>query len=174
MPRKNILLGSLPAIVVGIGVAAVAIAAVNGITTPAPLTARIVLDRSHVQLGGVVTGKVVFENRTSKPKVMLRGCDLNGLYTVVLSSAHGGTGSDGSGAIFGTVGCLVETPADLMVAKPGRTVYRFRIPAVHTACGPCAIGSPLPAGNYAIVFFPDGTWRGPTVTSATVTLTKTG
>jgi hypothetical protein len=82
-----------------------------------------------------------------------------------------------------------------MVAKPGRTVYRFKTHASYTACGtapgqpkrsrywlpPCGTkpngrsGMPsLPVGEYTAVFVPSGTWHGPRVISASLSIVHAG
>jgi hypothetical protein len=82
-----------------------------------------------------------------------------------------------------------------MVAKPGTTVYRFKVPATYTECsqsgthqapmrskywtplclkatsGARDIMPPLPAGRYTALFFPDGEWHGPQVRSADLVVT---
>jgi hypothetical protein len=186
-PRKKIVRGSLLAIiVVGIGAAAVALAAGSGAAARrGSLTARIVLDRTRVQSGGTVSGRVIFENRLSKPILMLRGCVGGGMYQIDFRASDGYLGP----TPFVIDGCTSEQS---MVAKPGLTIFRFSTPTVYRACGPGDVqpkrsrdwvppcdtrdghsGVPsIPAGKYTAVFVPSDKWHGPRVSGARVTITK--
>lgn len=172
----------LVAAVLGAGIAAVVLAG-GASAKPPSLIARVVLDRSRVSVGGTVSGRVIFENRSSKPKLMLRGCIGGGLYVIGFRAADGYLEQIG----WTIDGCRAEQS---MVAKPGRTVFRFRTAARYTICGPsdqpkrspgwipaCVAGGgdpmpPLPAGHYTAVFVPYSGWKGPKVKSATVRITQ--
>jgi hypothetical protein len=132
----------------------------------------------------------VFENRTSKTKVLMRGCKVDGLYAIALRASDGYVQEPA----FYDVGC---SPEQAMVAKPGTTVYRFRLPATYTEClqsaeqqppksskdwipvclkdsgGQGDVMPPLPAGKYTAPFFPDGDWHGPQVKSPNLIVTRT-
>lgn len=159
----------------GAGVATVALAGAGESPGRRSLTAMIVLARSRVPAGGTVSGKVIFDNRGSKPKVMLRGCVVNGLYAIGFRAADGYIDQPA----FTAVGC---SPEQSMVAKRGRTVYRFKTRASYTVCGPgdrqpkrsrywippCGTkpnrrgGMPsLPVGEYTAVFVPSARSRVP-------------
>lgn len=155
------------------------------------VTGTIELNRSSVRTGGTVSGKVVFRNRTSRAKVLLRTCGtIDGFYAVTLRASDG----YGQGAAFSLVGCLHQ---QAMLAKPGTTIYRFTVSARYTECAQSArhqrpknsrywtplclkassgernIMPPLPPGHYTALFFPDGRWSGPTVKSARLVVTRT-
>ena len=187
-PSKNVMRVLLVAAALGAGVATVALASGNDSPRTPSLTARIVLDRSRVLAGGTVSGRVIFDNRRSKPKLMLRGCVASGLYAIGFSAADGYFEQP----VFVPDGCSSEQS---MVAEPGRTTFRFKTRASFTACGtapgqpkrspewlpPCGKkpkargGRPsLPVGEYTAVFVPSGTWHGPRVNSASLSIVHAG
>lgn len=153
------------------------------------LTGHLHLAHSSVQAGGTVDGRVVFQNRTSRTKVLTRGCDIDGLYAVGVRSSNGYV----QVPAFSDVGC---SPEQALIAKPGTTVYRFTLRSTYTVCSQGAkdqppIGSkywtplclkdsrgerdimpPLPAGRYTALFFPAGKWHGLRVKPASVTVIK--
>lgn len=155
-----------------------------------PSQAALHLKHRDVHSGRTVRGELVFENHTSKTKVLLRGCQVDGLYGIGLRAADGYIQEPA----FSLVGC---SPEQEMVAKPGTTVYRFKVPATYTECSQSAndqppksskywsplclkdssgqrdIMPPLPAGKYTALFFPDGEWHGPHVKSADLVVTRT-
>lgn len=150
---------------------------------PASINAGLILDQSRVQPGGTVAGRLVVENRTSKALVLLSGCRVDGFYAVGLRASDGFIQEPA----FSAVGC---SPQQKLVAKPGTTVYRFKIRAAYTECSQSArhqlpkgskywsplclkdskgerdIMPPLPSGKYTAVFFPAGRWKGAAVTPA--------
>jgi hypothetical protein len=126
---------------------------------------------------------------SSSTLTSLRGCKINGLYGVALRASDGSTVE---GPVFSLVGCSPEPP---IVAKPGTTLYRFKLSATYTECSQRAKGQPprgskywspvclkassgerdimppLPAGKYTALFVPDGKWHGPDVKSAQLVVT---
>jgi hypothetical protein len=171
----------LLALVVGVGLVVTALA--NGAGS---LTARVVLDHLRVRAGGVISGKLILNNATSTRRVLLRGCLTNGRFEIGLEAAN----RYPQGGIFSVVGC---NPLQVLVAaKPGVTVYRFKLRATYTDCAQSAKGGPgmplclkgsdgerdifptLPVGEYTAVFLPDGNWHGPKVTPATLAVTSSG
>ena len=155
------------------------------------LSAVIALAPGRVAAGGPVSGKLIFHSSTTKPKVVLSGCGVDGLYAVALRAPDGYI----QDPVFAAVACRHRQS---LVANPGTTIYRFKIRATYTACSQspdhhwpkrsenwlplCLKGSsrkreimpPLPPGKYTALFFPDGTWTGPTVKPATLIVTKRG
>jgi hypothetical protein len=197
MPRHRrrrtvvVIAGSMAAVILTTGLGAIAFASGRSAKPSVPaLIGRIHLERRDVHSGGTVRGELVFENRTSKTKVLMRGCKVDGLYAI------GFRASDGyiQEPAFSDVAC---SPKQEMVARPGTTVYRFKVPAAYVECSQSAkhqpprsskywiplclknssgergIMPPLPAGRYTAVFFPDGVWRGPLVKSAELVITRT-
>lgn len=152
------------------------------------LTARLVLDSSHVRSGGSVRGTVVIENRSGRPRVLLRTCAANGLYTVAVRAANGYE----QGPAWGLVACRATT----LVARPGMTVFRVTLRARYIHCTQAAkqpwrkwspnwaprclkaagskgnIMPPLPPGHYTAFFAADGRWTGPRVSPATFLVTS--
>jgi hypothetical protein len=143
-----------------------------------------VLDHGHVRAGGVIRGKLLLDNTTSTRKVLLRGCVTNGRFEIGLEAPN----RYPQGGVFSLVGC---NPLQVLVAaKPGVTVYRFRLRATYTECAESAKGGPgmplclkgsdgkpdifptLPAGEYTTIFFPDGKWLGPKVAPAALAVTR--
>jgi hypothetical protein len=184
--RTYLLLAAAPVAAVLAGCASTVLAGGNTLRSEQPsITGRIFLEHGRVQLGGTVSGKLIFDNRTLKTKVLLSGCAVNGLYAIGLR------GSDGyiQAPAFSLVGC---SPQQVLVAKPGFTIYRFRLHAMYTACSQSAtdqppkssrfwipvclkssggargVMPPLPIGRYTALFFPNGRWEGPRVVSATL------
>ena len=169
--------------------AAVASASGASQRAPAAITGSIHLDHVAVRAGGRVRGRVVFQNRTSRTRILTRGCKIDGLYGI------GFRASDGylQAPAFSLVGC---SPEQEMVAKPGRTVYRFNLRATYVMCSQSAkdqpprgskfwlplcrkdstgvrdIMPPLPAGKYTALFFPAGEWHGPHVKPAGLMVTR--
>jgi len=153
------------------------------------LTGRIHLERRNVASGGTVRGELVFENHTSKTKVLLRGCKIDGLYAIGFRDSHGRV----QAPAFPLVGCIRTQE---MVAKPGTTIYRFSTLASYSECsqsprqsapksskywiplclkdstGERDIMPPLPVGQYAVLFFSDGDWHGPHIKPAVLIVTK--
>jgi hypothetical protein len=156
---------------------------------PASITGSIRLKRREVRGGRTVRGEVVFKNHTSKTKVLLHGCKVDGLYGIGFRASDGYT----QPPVFSLVGCR---PAQEMVAKPGTTVYRFKVAAKYVECSQSAKDQPpksskywiplclknssgerdivpaLPAGKYTALFFPDGNWHGPRVKPADLVVTR--
>ena len=177
----------LLALVVGVALMVTALAHGAG-----ALTARIALDHNEVRAGGVISGRLILDNATSRRRVLLRGCVTNGRFEIGLRAQDGYL----QGGFFSVVGC---NPLQVLVAaKPGITVYRFALRAIYTAClqsvqprppkdsanwmplclkdsrGERDIAPRLPPGDYTALFLPDGEWRGPKVTAASVTVTRAG
>jgi hypothetical protein len=170
--------------------AAGAIASSTSASGPRPaITGSIHLKHREIRAGRTVRGELVFENHTSKTKVLLHGCKVNGLYAVGLRASDGYIQEPA----FTLVGCSRQ---QAMVARPGKTVYRFKLPATYTQCSQSAkhqpsrgsknwspvclrdasgerdIMPPLPPGKYTAVFFPNGVWHGPHVKSAGLVVTR--
>jgi hypothetical protein len=51
------------------------------------VTAKLVLNSTHVHPGGTVSGKLVVENRTAKRRALLRGCRTDGFFAVALRAS---------------------------------------------------------------------------------------
>jgi len=167
-----------------------AVAKGNAPTDTQPsVSGLLALDDNRVEPGRTVNGKLVIENRTSKTLDLLSGCGaVDGFYAIGLRAADGYIQEPA----FATVGCGAEQE---MVAKPGRTVFQFKIKASYTACSQLATGQrprrsrywnpiclkdssgkrdimpPLPAGRYEARFFPNGKWLGPKIADAKLTVT---
>ena len=183
--------GSLVAVILATGLGAIAFASERSAKPhPPAITGSIQLKHRDVRSGRTVRGELVFENHTSKTKVLMRGCKVDGLYAI------GFRASDGylQEPAFSAVGC---SPEQEMVAKPGTTVYRFEMPATYVECSQSAkhqpprsskywiplclknssrqrdIMPPLPPGTYTALFFADGEWHGPHVKSADLVVTGT-
>jgi hypothetical protein len=131
----------------------------------------------------------VIENHTSTTKVLIRGCRVDGFYAITLRGPDGRL----QPVAFSLVGCI---PEQEMVAKPGTTVHRFKLPARYSECtgsakdepaksskywvplclkdpkGQRDIFPPLPPGNYTVVLVPAGKWDGPHVKPAALVLTS--
>jgi hypothetical protein len=161
----------------------------NG-SQPAGITGKVVLSRDHIRSGATIHGKIVFKNGTSKTRILVSGCRVDGLYGVALNAS--GPDLNNGPASF-AVGCFHK---DHLVARPGTTAYPFKVTATYLSCSQAAedqpprtsknwmplclrdakgerdIAPPLPAGRYAAVFYPNGKWNGPTVTSETVTVAR--
>jgi hypothetical protein len=190
-PKRTVALvgGSLVAVILATGLGAIALASGKSAKLrPPAITGSIHLKHRDVHTGRTIRGELVFENRTLKTKVLMRGCKIDGLYGIGLRASDGYLQQPA----FSLVGC---SPAQVLVARPGTTVYRFKIPATYFGCSQsakhqlpksskywtplCLKGSsgerdimpPLPAGKYTTLFFPDGQWRGPHVKSAELVLT---
>jgi hypothetical protein len=155
----------------------------------APILASIQLMQRTVQSGKTAHGEVVFENGTSRTKVLMRGCKIDGLYEIGVRASDGYA----QGRAFSLVGCLHEQE---MVAKPGITAYRFKLPALYTACLQSDVHQPpkdskdwlplclkdssgernimpsLPAGTYTVLFYPADKWDGPHVKPASLVVTN--
>jgi hypothetical protein len=184
--------GLLVAVILAMGLGAIAFASVRG-AKPRRLsvvTGSIRLEHREVRSGRSVRGELVFENHTSKTKVLLRGCKIDGLYAIGLRASDGYLQTPA----FSAVGCTTEQE---MVAKPGATVYGFKLPATYTQCSESAEHQPpmrskywtplclkdpsgerdimprLPPGRYTALFFPDGEWNGPHIESADLVITRT-
>jgi hypothetical protein len=177
----------LLALIVGVGLVVTALA--KGADS---LTARIALDHGHVRAGGLISGKLILDNTTSKRRVLLRGCVTNGRFEIGLRAVDGYL----QGGFFSLVGC--NPLQALVAANPGVTVYRFKLGATYTGClqsaqreppkdsanwmplclkdsrGERDIAPRLPAGDYTAVFLPDGKWHGPKVITATLAVTSAG
>jgi hypothetical protein len=185
-----LVVGSLAAVILATGLGAIAFASGKSAKpSPPAITGSIRLNHREVQSGRTVRGELVFENHTSKTKVLMRGCKIDGLYAI------GFRASDGylQEPAFSLVGC---SPEQEMVAKTGTMVYRFE-PASYVECSQSAKHQlpksskywiplclkessgerdsmpPLPAGKYTALFFPDGEWHGPDVKSADLVVTST-
>jgi hypothetical protein len=154
-----------------------------------PIIASIHLTQGTVQSGKTVHGEVVFENRTSRTKVLMRGCKIDGLYEIGVRASDGYA----QGRAFSLVGCLREQE---IVAKPGITVYRFKLSALYTACLQSNVHRPpkdskdwlpvclkdssgernimpsLPSGTYTVLFYPADKWDGPHVQAASLVVTN--
>jgi hypothetical protein len=173
--RSSLLL----ALVVGVGLVVTALA--HGADS---LTATIVLDHGHVRAGGVIRGELTLDNTTSTRRVLLRGCVTNGRFEIGLEAPN----RYPQGGIFSLVGC---NPLQVLIAaRPGVTLYHFRLRATYTDCAESAKGGPgmplclkgsdgkpdifptLPAGEYKAVFLPDGKWLGPKVAAAALAVTR--
>jgi hypothetical protein len=182
--------GSLVVVILAMGLGTIAFArGTSAKPGPPAIEGSIHLAHRDVDSGRTVHGELVFENPTSKTKVLLRGCKTDGLYGIALRASNGYI----QGPAFSLVGCI---PEQEMVAKPGTTVYRFKMPATYTQCSqnakgqppksskywtpPCLKDSsgerdimpPLPAGKYTALFVPDGEWHGPNVKSADLVVTR--
>jgi hypothetical protein len=171
-----------------IAVAAVALASSQRVPPLRALSGAIRVQDRTVESGGTIRGEVVFVNRTSTPRVLMRGCLVDGLYGIGLRASDGYV----QAPAFSLVGCH---PEQEMVAKPGTTVYRFTVPATYVQCSQSARDQPprsskywiplclkdssghrdrmppLPPGRYSALFFPATTWHGPHVEPATVLVT---
>jgi hypothetical protein len=183
--------GSLVAVILATGLSAFAFAGgTSSKLHPSAIAGSIRLKHREVRSGRTVRGELVFENHTSKTKVLMRGCKIDGLYAIGLRASDGFIQEPA----FSLVGCSRE---QTMVAKPGTTAYRFKVPASYAECSQsaehqppkssknwtpvCLKGSggerdvmpPLPAGKYTALFFPDGEWHGPHVKSASLRVTET-
>jgi len=119
----------------------------------------------------------------------MRGCKVDGLYAIGLRGSNGYI----QAPVFSAVGC---SPKQQMLAAPGTTVFRFKVPATYSECSQSAkhqppkgskywtplclkdstgerdIMPPLPPGKYTALFFPDGVWHGPRVKSAHLVVTR--
>jgi hypothetical protein len=182
--------GSLVAVILATGLGASAFASGSSAKPHEPaITGSVHLNHREVHSGRTVRGELVFENHTSKTQVLLRGCKIDGLYAIGLRASDGYIQEPA----FSLVACGPQE----MVAKPGTTVYRFKIAATYTACSQSAkhqpprsskywaplclkdssgerdIMPPLPAGTYTALFFPNGEWHGPHVKSADLIVTRT-
>lgn len=155
------------------------------------VTGRLVLDRDRVHTGQAVTGSLVFDSRTAKTVVLLSGCRIDGLFAVGFRNSDGQLQAPG----FSAVGC---NPEQHLVAKPGRTVYRFKVRVTYMGCTQSAANQlpktsqywtplclkdsagerdvmpPLPTGRYTAVFVPAGKWAGPRVAGAKLSVTGHG
>lgn len=160
---------------------------VSSSTTPA-ITGSIQLNQDSVRSGEFVHGEVIFHNRTSQTKVLTQGCNANGFYGIGLRASDGYI----QAPAFALVGC---SPEQEMVAKPGTTVYQFKVAASYTQCSQSTKGQapegskywtpvclkdpsgrrdiqpPLPPGRYTALFFSSGKWLGPHVAPAVLTVT---
>ncbi|MDE3132376.1 MAG: hypothetical protein KGL16_14590 [Acidobacteriota bacterium] len=151
-------------------------------TAKPELTGKIVLDHTRVAVGQGDSGELVIDNRTSNPRVMAHACRTD-WYEVTLRSPRWDEGS-----VFVSDTCFNE---ENMVAKPGVSVFRFRIPARSIDCvgdvsGPgvirCAkisssnstIMPLVPPGRYTTVFASGGDWAGPQIKDATLVVTRAG
>jgi hypothetical protein len=147
------------------------------------------LRHSDVQTGGTVRGEVVFQNRTSTTRVLMRGCKIDGLYAIGFRASNGYLRQPA----FSLVGC---SPEQALVAKPGTTIYRFETSAIYAECSQSAknqppryssywiplclkdsrgqrdVMPPLPDGSYSALFFPAGQWHGPRVKPASLLITR--
>ncbi len=182
--------GSLVAVILATGLGAIAFASGESAQPrPPAITGSIHLKHRDVHSGRTVRGELVLENHTSKTKVLMRGCKIDGLYAIGLRAANGYIQQPA----FSAVGC---SPEQEMVARPGTTVYRFKMPATYIECSQSAkhqlprsskywiplclkdssgerdIMPPLPAGEYTALFFTDGEWHGPHVKSADLFVTR--
>jgi hypothetical protein len=161
----------------------------TGPSRPPAVTGSIHLRKRDVQSGRTVRGELVFENHTSKTKVLLRGCKADGLFAIEFRASDG--------YLQQPVNLLVACGPQELVAKPGTTIYRFKLPAAYIHCSQSArhqpprsskywaplclknssgardIMPPLPAGNYTALFFPVGEWHGPRVNPAELVVTRT-
>jgi hypothetical protein len=180
----------LVAALLAIGLAAVVFARATGARSrSSAITGAIHLNRVGVRAGGRIRGQVVFRNRTSRTRVLMHGCKIDGLYGIGVRASDGYV----QAPVFSLVGC---SPEQEMVARPGRTVYRFKLSATYVACsqstkdqppegskywlplchkysrGQADIMPPLPAGKYTALFFPAGEWHGPHVKPATLQVAK--
>jgi hypothetical protein len=184
--------GLLVAVILAMGLGAIAFASGRGAKPQrlSVVTGIIRLQDRDVRSGRSVRGELVFENHTSKTKVLMRGCEFDGLYAIGLRASDGYLQTPA----FSAVGCATEQE---MLAKPGATVYRFKMPATYTQCsqsvehqppkrskywtplclkdpsGERDIMPPLPPVRYTALFFPDGEWHGPHVESADLVVTRT-
>jgi hypothetical protein len=182
--------GSLVAVILATGLGAALASGKNAEPRPPAITGDIHLKRQDVGSGRTVRGELVFENHTSKTKVLLRGCKVDGLYGIGFRASGGYI----QYPAFSTVAC---SPEQEMVARPGTTVYRFKVLATYIECSQSAkhqppksskywtplclkessgerdIMPPLPVGKYTALFFPYGEWHGPRVKSAVLVVTRT-
>jgi hypothetical protein len=179
-------------IVVALAAGLVPLAVAGGSSArPSAITGGIYLKGSTVRSGGTVQGEVVFQNPSTQPMVLMRGCRIDGLYGIGLRASDGYV----QAPAFSAVGCSRE---QALVAKPGTTVYRFTLRASYTECsqstsdptprsskfwiplclndaaGNRDVAPPLPAGRYAALFFPAGVWHGPRVKPARLVVIATG
>jgi hypothetical protein len=191
MRTAAVFAGSLVAVVLATGLGAIAFANGRSAKPRGPaIIGSIRLRHRDVRSGGTVRGELVFENRTSKTRVLMRGCKVDGLYGIGLRASDGYI----QDPAFFAVAC---SPAQELVAKPGTTVYRFKRPATYIGCAQSAehqlpksskywnplclkdssgkrdVMPRLPAGKYTALFFPDGEWHGPPVKSADLIVTRT-
>ncbi|MGO9974963.1 MAG: hypothetical protein ACLP01_19605 [Solirubrobacteraceae bacterium] len=180
----------LVAVLLATGLAALAYATETRATPrPAAITGSIHLKRSDVQSGGTVGGEVEFQNRTSKTKVLMRGCKIDALFDIGVRASDGYA----QAPAFSLVGC---SPEQELVARPDTTIYRFDLRAIYTSCSQKAqdqppggskywmplcrtdsvarrdIMPPLPPGQYTALFFPSGEWHGPRVQSTGLVVTR--
>ena len=194
LPRRKrtavLFVGSLVAVTVATGLAAIALASGKRVKPrPPAITGNLRLTQSEVHSGRTVRGELVFENHTAKTMVLLRGCRINGVYGVGLRGSEGYV----QAPVFTLVGC---SPEPDMVAKPGITVYRFNVSTTYGECTPSTrnepprssnywsplclkdsggernVMPPLPAGTYAVLFFPNGKWHGPQVKPAHLVISR--
>ena len=190
--RTTVLIsGLLAAGALAAGFAAIALAS-GGATAkqrqPA-ITGSIRLRHIEVRAGRTVRGEVVFRNRTSRTKVLLRGCKVDGLFAIAVRASDGYLQEP----VFSLVGCR---PEQAMVARPGTTIYRFQMSASYQECSQSArhdrprsskyweplcrkdyagnrdVMPPLPAGRYTALFVPAGKWNGPHVRPVTLVVTR--
>lgn len=182
--------GLLAAALLATGLTALALASrISADSTGPAITGSIQLNHTDVETGRTVGGQVVFHNRTSRTRVLTRGCKIDGLYAIGFRASDGYVQEPA----FSLVGC---SPEQTLVARPGRTVYRFKLRATYTAClqsskgqppkgsksweplclrdskGERDIMPPLPAGKYKALFFPAGKWHGPYVRPARLIVTR--
>lgn len=148
MPRHRrkgtaaVVAGSLVAVILATGLGAITFASGKSAKARLPaLTGRIQLKRRDVRTGGTIRGALVFENHTSKTKVLMRGCKIDGLYAIGLRASDGYIQEPA----FSDVGC---SPEHEMVAKPGNTVYRFEVPAAYVECSQSANQQPPRSSKY--------------------------
>jgi hypothetical protein len=177
----------LAAALLTIGFVSVALA--SGTNAQPAITGSIRLERLDVRSGGKVHGEVVFENRASTTKILMRGCKVDGLYAISARASDGYV----SEPAFSAVGCLTQQE---LVARPGTTVYRFTFRATYESCTGSATNQPpkgskywiplcardptgkrnvipaLPPGEYTALFFPQNVWHGPNVKGAAFVVTK--
>jgi hypothetical protein len=184
--------GLLVAVILAMGLGAIAFASARGAKPQrmSVVTGSIRLQHREVRSGRSVRGELVFENHTSKTKVLMRGCKIDGLYAIGLRASDGYLQTPA----FSAVGCTTKQE---MVARPGATVYRFKMPATYTQCsqsperqpprrskywtplclkdpsGERDVMPPLPPGRYTALFFADGEWHGPHIESADLVVTRT-
>jgi hypothetical protein len=186
-----LVVGPSAVVILATGLGAIALASGKSAKPrPPAVTGFIQLTHRDVESGRTVLGKLVFENRTSKTIVLMRGCKIDGLYAIGLRASDGYLQEPA----FSLVAC---SPRQTMLARPGTTVHRFKLPATYTQCSQSAkhqppkrskywapvcledtsgardIMPPLPAGNYTALFFPNGVWHGPHVKSAVLVVTRT-
>lgn len=186
-----LVVGPLVGVIFATGLGAIASASgMSARPRPASITGSIHLRHRDVQSGRTVRGELVFKNHTSKTKVLMHGCKVDGLYGIGFRASDGYT----QPPVFSLVGC---SRAQEMVAKPGTTFYRFKVAARYVVCSESAKGQPpksskhwiplclkdssgerdimppLPTGKYKPLFFPDGEWHGPHIKPADLIVTRT-